>query len=147
MATVNLAKKPALQPLLNNLKFSDEVLIDFAAMNVAASDVVQVYNVAEGCIVESVKLMVVVAEGGTCTIDIGDGDGTNSWDATVSINATAKTITASASGTDAYATANGKYYASADTIDFVMGHAADAAKVLLIVEGHFVQNSTVISTL
>jgi hypothetical protein len=57
---------------------------------------------------------------GVCTATMGDGDGANSWDASVSFGTgvTAGAISASAAGTDAYCT-TGKLY-TADTIDITI---------------------------
>lgn len=148
MATLDLATVPAIQPMMNYAKVAIQKLIDFSVNNAAASDVVQVFNVKEGMVITNVKCIVIVAEGGTFTFDIGvTGDDPNGFDDAVNGNATAGTITDSASGTDAYATANGKYFNADDTIDIVLDHAADAAKLLFIAEGFYIQDATVQSTL
>lgn len=104
--------------------------IDFSATSVSAADVVQALKIPANSLVTDVYVIVRTAEGATCTATVGDGDGTNSWDASTNLNATAGTVTSGAEGTDTYAV--GKFYSSADTIDLTMGHDTDAAKVTVI---------------
>lgn len=137
MTTINLAKKPALQPHLLTGKIAETVMVDFSVNNAASSDVVQVYNVPAGMVVTLVRVLVVVAEGGTLTFDVGDGDDPNGYDDAVNGNATAGTMTIGVTGTDAYLTANGKRYTAADTIDLTLDNAADAAKIAVTVEGYY----------
>lgn len=120
-------KQPFPQAEIGRL-FCVSAVIDFTKKNVAANDVVPVLNIKGGTTVLEVDTRVMTAEGGTLTVDVGDGDGANSWDNNVDLNATAGTMTKSAPGTDTYAT-TGKSYSADDTIDLKMDHAADAAKV------------------
>jgi hypothetical protein len=113
--------------------------LDFAKNPVAASDVVQIVEIPAGTLVINVFCTVITAEGATCTATLGDGADADGWDVSVNLNATAGTITYGIAGTDAYVnsigTAQGKIYTSADTLDFVMGHATDAAVIDVRVVG------------
>ena len=100
--------------------------LDFSAIPVAASDVVEALKIPAGTMVLAVCTRVITAEGGTCTATVGDGDAAAGWDGSVNLNATAGTTTQSIPGTDATAT-TGKLYAAEDTIDLTMGHTTDAA--------------------
>jgi hypothetical protein len=102
--------------------------LDFSDTNVLAADVVQALQIPAGTMVLNVYVEVVTAEGGTCTATVGDGAGASSWDASTDLNATAGTVTAGISGTDAYAL-TGKVYTAEDTIDLTMGHNTDAAVI------------------
>jgi len=94
----------------------------------AANDVLEIIRVPADTLVMAVGVDVTTAEGATFTFDLGDGADTNGYLATVNGN----TVAASASNTLTLAegTPNtvtgygsvGKYYASADTIDIVLGH-------------------------
>lgn len=108
-------------------------LLDFSDVNVLASDVVQALMVPANTMVLDVICRVVVAEGATCTADVGDGSSTAGWDTGVNLNAAVGTTTQTVQGTDARKAANafGYVYTAADTIDLVMGHNTDAAKLLI----------------
>jgi hypothetical protein len=108
--------------------------IDFSERPVAATNIVQVMNIAAGTVVRNVHIKVVTAEGATCTATVGDGDSAAGWDASTNLNATAGTITSGIVGTDARCLGAGYTYTSADTIDLVMGHATDAAVIDVIVD-------------
>ena len=120
-------KKPACVGVGTNM-FMAENIIDFSRKKALAGDVVQCLNIPKGAYVLNVMVTVLTAEGATCTATVGDADGANSWDASTNLNATAGTVTAGVSGTDAYAL-TGKTYTSDDTIDLTMGHDADTAKI------------------
>jgi hypothetical protein len=102
--------------------------VDSGGDGVATSgDVVQAISLSANTHVLKVYVKVVVPEGGTATATVGDGAGTNSWDASVNLNATAGTVTTSLEA-DAYGT-EGKVYTMADTIDLTLGNDLDAAIV------------------
>jgi|WetSurSiteA1Bulk_404760.scaffolds.fasta_scaffold66400_2 hypothetical protein len=98
--------------------------ISFADVPAGASDTVQCLAVPANTMVLDVFIRIVHPEDGTSTCSVGDGSGTNSWDASVTLGtgATAGDLTRATVGTDAYAasTARGKVYTSADTIDIVL---------------------------
>lgn len=106
-----------LQSVLNVV--SNTIDFSLTGQGVNLSDTVQALKIAAGSLVINVGVTIITAEGATSTCTVGDGDGTNSWDASVDLNAAANTETLGAPGTDTYAT-TGKYYASADTIDLVV---------------------------
>jgi len=97
--------------------------VDLTGGAITQADVYQCLAVPEDTLVLQVKIeWLTAAVGTTLTTNIGDGDGTNSWDASVDGKSTAGTWTTSLVGTDAYAAAAaiGKFYETADTIDMVM---------------------------
>ena len=92
-----------------------------------ATDVLEVIKVPANTLVTNVALNVTTAEGGTLTIDVGDGDDPDGFLDGVDANATAAYIPVA--GTAAYE--QGKYYTAADTIDVTTVNAADAAVMTL----------------
>ena len=88
---------------------------------ILANDVFQMITVPANTLVYGVRADVVTAEGGTCTFDVGDGatadgyhDGLDGNDATVNV------FSFDEDGTKTEAFGNGKFYATADTIDIKM---------------------------
>lgn len=92
-----------------------ENVVDLAG--VATGDVVQCLAIGAKTLVQNVFVEVLTPTGLTSTATVGDGAGANSFDASMDLNAAAGTRTFGVGGTDAYVSADGKYYASADTID------------------------------
>ena len=122
-----------------------EVELDFAAIAAAraaagataltSGDVLEVIQLPAKTYVLAVGLDVTTAEGGTLTIDIGDGSAVDGYldgvDAnTVASYASALALTEGAPNTVTGYSA-GKYYAAADTIDVKTVNAADAAVMRL----------------
>lgn len=106
-----------------------ENVLDFSTSGpgkVLAADVVKALKVPANCLVEKVGVFVITGEGATCTATVGDTAGANSWDASANLE-TAATSNVSLSGTDAYAL--GKVYTAESSIDLVMGHDTDTAKI------------------
>tara|TARA_B100001939_G_C16895897_1_gene597573 strand:- start:888 stop:1346 length:459 start_codon:yes stop_codon:yes gene_type:complete len=113
------------------------VKLDFAAITtaraaagltaLAATDVLEVIRVPANTYVTNVALNVTTAEGGTLTVDVGDGDNPDGYLDGVNANATAAYLTVA--GTDAYE--SGKFYTAADTIDVTTVNAADTAVMTL----------------
>ena len=93
----------------------------------AAGDVLEVIKVPANTLVTHVALNVTTAEGGTLTVDVGDGDNPDGYLDGVNANATAAYLTVA--GTDAFEA--GKFYTAADTIDIVTVNAADTAVMKL----------------
>lgn len=146
MATHNISRGQAAVPQLKNMKFRDSILVDMSVIVPASGDVIQCINVVEGMFITDAFLIVVVAEGGAANVDVGDGSAVNGFDDAVSINSTAGTVTKSLEATDAYGV--GRYYTGADTIDLVVNSSSvETAKVLLVVEGIYLDDPTLQSTL
>jgi hypothetical protein len=120
-----------------------EVELDFAAISAArtaagaaaigAGDGVEAIRIPAKSLVMAVGMDVVTAEGGTLTVDIGDGTDADGWLDGVNANTVASYCSAAAL---AEGTPNtfvgygaGKYYSAADTIDVITVNAADAAVV------------------
>jgi len=93
----------------------------------AAGDILEVIKVPANTLVTHVALNVITAEGGTLTVDVGDGDNPDGYLDGVNANATAAYLTVA--GTDAFEA--GKFYTAADTIDIVTVNAADTAVMTL----------------
>jgi len=93
------------------------------ATALADGDVLEVIRIPAKTSVLAVGLDVTKAEGGTCTIDVGDGDDPDGYLDGVNANTVASYATLD--GSTGYAT--GRYYAAADTIDVLFVNAADAA--------------------
>jgi len=118
------------------------VTLDFAAITTAraaagltaltANDVLEVIKIPADTLVTSVALNVTTAEGGTLTIDVGDGaDPDGYFDGVNANTAAAYSLDAAAGTPTGYA--GGKYYTAADTIDVTTVNAADAAVMTLTV--------------
>ena len=93
----------------------------------AGGDILEVIRVPANTLVTNVALNVTTAEGGTLTVDVGDGSNDDGYIDGVNANATAAYITVA--GTDAYE--QGRFYTAADTIDVKLNNAADAAVMTL----------------
>lgn len=97
-----------------------------ATIDGSAADVVQLWDIPQGCIIEKVLMNVTTAEGAAATVAVGDGDSAACYMAATSINAlTTTTKGGSAITTDAYAIVGGKLYKTADTLDLTFATAAD----------------------
>ena len=92
-----------------------------------SADVLEVIKVPANTLVTHVALNVTTAEGGTLTVDVGDGDNPDGYLDGVNANATAAYLTVA--GTDAFEA--GKFYTAADTIDIVINNAAATAVMKL----------------
>jgi len=120
-----------------------EVELDFAAITAARAaagataltggDVLEVIQIPAKTQVLAVGLDVTTAEGGTLTIDVGDGvdpdgflDGVNANTA-AGYSSTTVTLVEGAPNTLSPAFGFGKYYGAADTIDVTTVNAADTA--------------------
>jgi hypothetical protein len=93
------------------------------ATALADNDILEVIRVPAKTLVLAVGLDVTTVEGGTCTIDVGDGATVDGFLDGVDANTVASYC--STLSTEAYD--GGKYYAAADTIDVKFINAADAA--------------------
>lgn len=115
------------QENLKGQKFTIVRYFDTAAVNMGAGDDFKVIGIDAGVLVESIKVLVVTAEGATATIDIGDSAGGTTFDDAMDVNAAAGTLTATADL--AY-----KYYSAADYLLITPNNALDAAKFYVIVD-------------
>lgn len=93
------------------------------AAAIADNDILEVIPVPAKTLVLAVGLDVTTAEGGTCTIDVGDGATVDGYLDGVNAN----TVASYCSTLAAEAYDGGKYYAAADTIDVKFINAADVA--------------------
>lgn len=116
--------------------FCHVVRVDFSALNSGEGESNDFYLTPPKCLIHSARPVVVTAEGGTLTVDIGDEADADGFADGVNGNATAGTMPALA-GTEAYlaATAEGRYYASATKLRITTVAAADAAVLDVIVRG------------
>ena len=104
--------------------------VDTSEHNLASGDTCQVLYIPENCLVRRVTVINVTAEGAAATLKVGDGSDDDGWDTDANVNS-AGTITI---GDGAYASANGKIYASADTIDVIPSTDLDTATFWVIAE-------------
>ena len=128
-----------------------EVVLDFAKITAAraaasataltSGDVIEAIPLPAKSLVMAVGLDVTTAEGGTLTIDVGDGtdpdgflDGVNANTAASYQSGNNLTLTSgtpnAVEGTP-YAYGLGKYYSAADTLDLKIVNAADVAVMRL----------------
>lgn len=120
--------------------------VDFSVLTPSSGDIIQCMNVDEGTLVTGVYLLIVTADTGTKTVDIGDDTDENGYDDNVDVTATAGTVTKMLEATDPYGA--GKYYTTDDTIDLLVNNASTATgQVLLFVEYVRTAHPTVLSTL
>ena len=103
-------------------------MIDTAVKNLASGDIWQAITVPAGSIVVAVGAVILTAEGGTLTIDVGDGDDADGYLNDASGNSAGASYS-SINGTLAYS--GGRYYSAEDTIDVLANNAADAAKIVV----------------
>jgi hypothetical protein len=133
MATVtDFIRGVANQPLkhLGGHKIVQENVLDFSEFNVSAADIVQALPIQQNAILTHVRVEVITAEGGVVTLDIGDTDTDDGWDAAVDGNAAAGII-----GGNGVFAANGKRYsAEGRTIDIVPSADLDTAVVYIAAE-------------
>jgi hypothetical protein len=110
-------------------------VIDFSvpANQLAAADVAQVLNIPAGFHVLKAGHKVITAEGGTAAGTLGDGAAAGGYVSASNLNSVATQVSALAltEGVPNTVTgySNGKFYAAADTIDYVATNALDAAVV------------------
>ena len=103
-------------------------MIDTAVQNLDANDIWQAITVPAGSIVVAVGAVILTAEGGTLTIDVGDGDDADGYLNDANGNSAGASYS-SINGTLAYS--GGRYYSAEDTIDVLANNAADAAKIVV----------------
>ncbi len=108
--------------------------LDFSAISVASGATVQALKVGDGMVITRVSTVVKTPEGGTLTVDVGDGSGASGWDTGVDLDATTSAVARSeeAAASDTYG--KGKYYTAADTIDLIMKNKADGAVIHMAAE-------------
>ena len=92
-----------------------------------SGDILEVIRVPANTFVTNVALNVTTAEGGTLTVDVGDGPDFDGYIDGVNANTAAAYIPVA--GTAAYE--QGKFYTAADTIDVKINKAADTAVMTL----------------
>jgi len=101
-----------------------ENTLDCDTTNVTNGDTVQVLSLAAKTVVLGIGMEVITVEGGTLTVDVGDGDDPNGYLSGANGNAAAGHETSFDNST---AYAGGRLYTAADTIDVLFNNAADAA--------------------
>ena len=118
--------------------------IDFSVTNASADDVVQVLRIPDDAVVLETHVVVVVAEGGTATADLGiagDASSTKGFDEAIDLNAAAGTVYSSTKGTDAYAV--GLRFTADGTIDLIPDNDLDTAKIKVFAR-YYNSNTTLI---
>jgi len=123
--------------------FIIENIIDFAATNRTATDILQALNVKAGTFVLLAGVEVLVVEDSTATIDLGDGSNADGYLDAADIEAavgyfdssqayTASTTNANAvleEATRLYGVMGGKFYTANDTIDVTLNGTSDTGKI------------------
>lgn len=113
--------------VLSNTVDMTDVIADTSVTG-AANDIVQCLAIPADTLVTSVILEVTTVSGvASSTIDIGDGDDADGWDATVDANSTGLT---NGDGAFCMQTAGGKLYTTADTIDMTVNTASAVLSAL-----------------
>lgn len=140
MATRNLTVMTAAHPYAQTEGagrcYTKSIVVDTGELNMAASDVAQCITVPGNTFVHSVRLEVLTAEGGTLTLNVGDGTNTSGYLSASNGNALTEAISAPVALTEGTPNtitgySGGKYYAADDTIDVVFSAAADKCKFKL----------------
>ncbi len=131
MGDVNFTTGTQVTELIGTNLVKAQNTINFATNNATSSGgVCEILSIPAGALVFRVFIIMTTVEGSAFTFNIGDGDDENGYDDAVNGNSLTAGIesgpmTAPTAGTDNYA--EGKYYASADTIDIALDNDADAA--------------------
>lgn len=104
----------------------------------ANGDVYRVLPVGTGTVVLNVFTKIVTPNNAATSsaVDVGDGNGASSYDASVNMKAAAGTLTKGVGGTDAYITNDGTLYTTGDTIDLTFAvtgtNTAGSVKVMAL---------------
>lgn len=107
--------------------------VDFSEYNVGAGESADVVvTPAEPCALTDVAVLLLTAEGGTLTIDVGDESDPDGWVDGGNANGTPNAFIAKA-GTEAYS--GPKYYAAGTPLRVTCVNAADAAKIMIVAAG------------
>jgi len=110
-------------------------IIDFAATNRDAADVLQLFDVPAGSFIHRIHAQVITAEGATATAIIGDDDDDNGFMTALNLNSAAHScsspgvLTEGAPNTRVPAYGAGRFCAAAKVVSMVLGHDMDLAKV------------------
>ena len=130
MALKDYAPNPAVLPVDGHGKhFIVKARISFAALPLAAGDTAKLLEIKAGWDVKKVWTKIVTPESAADTFDLGDSADADNWDNDVPANAAAGTVANSVGGTDAYATAGGKFYAADDYL--LLTPSAELAQLVL----------------
>lgn len=137
MATKNLTVGGALGASIAGLNkvfvLANTIDHSLPANQLGAADVAQVLNIPAGFLVLRAGHNVLTPEGATAAGTLGDGADVDGYLTNSNLNAVATQLSALALTEAAPNTvtgySNGKFYATADTIDYVATQAVDAAKV------------------
>lgn len=122
-----------------------EVVLDFAKITAArlaagataltSADVIEAIPLPAKSLVLRVGLDVTTAEGGTLTIDVGDGTDPDGFldgvDANTAASYCSTLVLAEGAPNTITGYSNGKYYSAADTLDLKIVNAADVAVMRL----------------
>lgn len=112
-----------------------EATLDFSKQGYSIADVLELFKIPGGTFVHHIYVDVQEAVGAAATAQIGDGTDTDAFfpGATVDLNTVAKNCSSLSETTSAYDVAsNGKFYASDDTVDLIIGGAAVSAGKVVV---------------
>lgn len=123
--------------------FIIENIIDFAATNRTATDILQVLNIKAKSYVMLAGIDVLTVEDSTLTLDLGDGDNADGFlngidaEAAIAIFDSSQAYTVSTTNANAvledsetlYGAFGGKMYGADDTIDVIVNDNSDTGKI------------------
>jgi len=131
MATVDLTDKAVIKGLGSHIVMQQT--IDFAETNRTAADLLQLFHIGAGQVVERAQIHVETAEGGVLTVDLGDTTDPNGLVVAANGNSAGyyNSNQALTVGTpDAFTGySQGKFFTADGTVDLLVNNNADAAKL------------------
>lgn len=113
---------------------------DGAGIDQSDEDTYEIIDIPAGYFVDLVVVNVETIEDSAASINVGDGATVDGWNSTVDLTAAAASH--SITGTDDYATAAGKAYLTADTIDLVFSADCDTAKISVFARAFKITDGT-----
>lgn len=132
-ATYDLIRTLGQYPTMSDQGFTLIKTLDTATHNIGLGESADILvTPQEQSLVTRVTAVLLTAEGGAATVDIGDEADPDGWVDGGNANGTAGAVIAKA-GTEAYA--GGKVYAAGTPLRLTAVAALDAAKIMIVVEG------------
>ena len=132
-------KQLANLPILLKSRVSVSELVA-GMVDISEDAVVEMLDIQAGTFVLKVWTEVATIEDSTLTYDVGDGADPNGWDD--GVNGESAGMYWGITGTDDFATAGGKWYEDADTIDITFDNDADTVVIDLFALVVFTKNGT-----
>ena len=108
-------------------------VVDFSVNNATAADVIQIIQIPAGATLIAAGSVVLTAEAATATATLGIDGAADAIDASVDFNG-AQYLNTGMLEADTWGATVGHYFSAADTIDYVLEHDMDTAKILTWVQ-------------